>query len=215
MVDIAKLKREQIELAKKVVLKNEFKEINLIAGADQVDFKNNIISSIVICDYKTMKVIEEKYAVEKAVIPYIPGYLGYREVPAAVKAFYKLENKPDVVLFDANGILHPRRFGAASQFGLLTETPTIGIAKTLLIGENKDAFIIMDGEKRAVELKTKEYSKPIFVSPGHMVSLKKSVEIVKNCLRGNKLPEPLFLAHKYSNKVKKNLDEPNPQIPAF
>lgn len=207
MVDILKLKKEQTELAKKVVLKDSFEEINLVAGADQVAFNDEIISCIVVCDYKTMKVVEEQYAVEKSTIPYIPGYLGYREVPVAIKAFHKLENKPDIVLFDANGILHPRRFGAASQFGLLTGIPTIGIAKKLLSGEKKDDFIIMEGEKRAFEIKTKDYSKPIYVSPGHLISLKKSIEVVKNCLKGNKLPEPLFLAHKYSNKVKNNLKE--------
>lgn len=207
MVDIVKLKREQTELAKKVVLKDSFEEINLVAGADQVAFNDDIISCIVVCDYKTMKVVEEQYAVEKATIPYIPGYLGYREVPVAIKAFHKLENKPDVVLFDANGILHPRRFGAASQFGLLADVPTIGVAKSLFCGEKQEDKVIFDKEIRAIEIKTKDYSKPVYVSPGHMISLRTSAEIVKRCLIGHKLPEPMFLAHKYCNKVKKNLKE--------
>ena len=207
MIDVVKLKKEQIELARKVSLKDDFEEIKLVAGADQVDFNNNIISSIVVMDYKTMKVIEEQYAVEKARISYIPGYLGYREVPSAIKAFHKLENKPDIVLFDANGILHPRKFGAACQFGLAVDVPTIGVAKNFTVGEKEKDFIKIDGEKRGVEVKTKEHSKPIYVSPGHRISLKTSIEIVKNCLKGKKLPEPLFLAHKYSNKVKDTLRE--------
>jgi len=90
--------------------------------------------------------------------------------------------------------------------------PTIGVAKTLLAGEEKDGTIMMEGEKRAVLLKTKEHSKPIYISPGHRVSLKTAEAIVKKCMvEGHKLPEPLHEAHKYSNKIKDRMLEESGQ----
>ena len=207
MVNIVELKREQIELAKKIITTDQFDKVETIAGVDVAAYEDELISAIIVCDAKNMKILEEKYAVEKAPLPYIPGYLAYREMPIAIKAFHRLETKPDVVVFDGNGILHPRRIGIASHFGLLTDTPTIGVAKKLLCGNLKDGKIEVDKEIRAIELKTRDVSKPIIVSPGHKISLQTAVRIIQDTLKGHKLPEPLYLAHKYANKVKKNLRE--------
>jgi len=123
------LKEEQIKLAKKIITTNSFEKITTIGGVDQAYVDDNIISAIAVCDYKNLKVIEKKYAVVEAKIPYKSSYLFYRDGPAIIEAFNKLENKPDVLIVEANGILHPRRIGMASHLGILIDTATIGITK--------------------------------------------------------------------------------------
>lgn len=204
-MDVGKLKEEQLKLAEKVITTDSFDKIKTIGGVDQAFFDDKIVSSIVVCDYKTMEIIEKKYAISDVTMPYIPGYLSYREAPVIVEAYNKLETKPDILIVDGNGILHPRRIGLASHVGILLDQVTIGIAKNLLLGELSGDKIIVDKEIRAVQLQTRSFSKPIFISPGHRISLKTSVEIVKKCLREpHKLPEPLYFAHKYANKIKKS-----------
>jgi deoxyribonuclease V len=211
MIDTTKLKEEQLKLARKVVLKDGFDKISLIAGSDQAYYMDKIISAIAVLSYEDLKVVELKYTVQECKFPYIPTYLSYRESPAIVETYHKLDNQPDIILVDGNGILHPRKLGVASHLGLLLDKPTIGVAKSLLLGEEKDGKIFVDGEPRAFIVTTREYAKPIYVSPGHLVSMGKSLEIVKHCLQGHKLPEPLKIAHNYANKIKRKLKEENPQ----
>ena len=207
-MDIRELKKEQIRLAKKVIVKDEFDELNYIGGCDQAFIDNKVISGVVVLDYKTLKIVEKKYAVAEAPVQYIPGFLSYREGPAIVEAVNKLQQKPDILLVDGNGILHERKLGMASHVGILLDMPTIGVAKSLLLGEEKEGKIVVDGEIRAVTMRTKEHSKPIYISPGHRVSLKTAEEVVKKCMvEKHKLPEPLHEAHKYSNKVRDRLLE--------
>jgi deoxyribonuclease V len=206
MVDIGKLKQEQLKLAEKVIITDSFKKIETVGGCDLAYIDNTkVVSAIVVLDYKTLKVIEKKYAIIDTPIPYIPSFLSYRDAPAIVEAFNKLDHKPDILLCDCNGILHPRRIGCASHVGILLDQVTIGVAKNLLCGELKEDTVIVDKEVRAVTIKTKDFAKPIFISPGHKISLKTSVEIVKKCLKGHKLPEPLHQAHKYATKLKREL----------
>ena len=206
MIDLNKLKEEQLKLAKKVVVKNSFEKLELIAGVDVAFNQNDAVSAIVVCDYRTMEVKERVFAVVKAKVPYIQGFLAYREGSAISAAYAKLENKPDIMIFDGNGILHPRRCGLASHMGILFDQASIGIAKQLLIGEAKDNKAYVDKEARAELVITREHSKPIYVSPGHKVSLKTSVEIVKNCLKfPHKLPEPLHLAHRYADEIREKI----------
>jgi len=119
-----------------------------------------------------MKVIEKKHAVVAATIPYVPGFLAYREMPAVLEAFHLLENKPQLLFCDGNGILHPFRIGLASHLGLILDIPTIGITKKKLCGNVVDNTIMIDDEKRGYMLTTKEFAKPIVVSPGFKISLK-------------------------------------------
>ena len=206
MIDLNKLKEEQLKLARKVITTNGAEKITTAAGADQSHAGDKVISSIVVCDYKSLDVIEKKYAVVDSKIPYKSGFLFYREGPAIIEAFNKLENKPDVLILKGNGILHPRRIGMASQVGILLDTATIGVAKRLALGEVKGKTIYIEKEARGYELITREHSKPIYVSPGHKVSLKTSFKVIKNCLKyPYKLPVPLSLAHKYGNKARKEL----------
>ncbi|MBI2558668.1 endonuclease V [Candidatus Woesearchaeota archaeon] len=206
MFDFTKLKEEQLKLAKKVVLKDSFDKLELIGGADCAYNQDRVISAIAVCDYKTMELKEKVFAVSKAKVPYFSGFLAYREGPAISEAYAKLQHKPDVMIFDGNGILHPRRCGLASHLGILLEQASIGIAKQLLVGEVKGNKVYVEKEARAELVVTREHAKPIYVSPRHKISLKTSVEIVKNCMRfPHKLPEPLHLAHKYANEIKERI----------
>ena len=203
MIDFKKLKEEQAKLAKKAVLKDDFEKIEVVGGVDQSYFETKVISAIVLCDYKTNEVREKVYAVSDAKIPYVPGFLSYREGPAIGAAFSKLENKPDILIFDGNGILHPMRCGIATHMGVLLNQPSFGVAKELLLGEQKNGKIFVENEIRGEEIVTREKSKPVFVSSGHKVSLKTSVEIVKKLsVFPHKLPEPLHLAHKYATEIR-------------
>ena len=206
MIDFDALKKEQLKLAEKVITSDSIKNIKTIAGADQAYIGNKVISAIAVCDYKGLKLIEEKHAVVDAKIPYKSGFLFYRDGPAVMEAFNKLENKPDVLIVKANGILHPRRIGMASHLGILLDIATIGAAKNLMLGEVREKTIYVEKEARGYELITREHARPIYISPGDKISLKTSLEIVKNSLRQpHKLPEPLHLAHKHGNKVRKEL----------
>lgn len=203
--EVKRFKEEQLKLAKKVITKDDFDKIELVGGVDQAFIdKRRIISAVVVCDYKTMDIVEKKYAIVEVKVPYIPGYLSYREAPAIVETVNELEQKPDILMVDGHGISHPRRIGLASHVGLLLDIPTIGVAKRLLCGEVKNGKVYVNNEVRGIELKTKEFARPIYISPGHRISLKTAVEIVKKCVRlPHKLPEPLYLAHMYANKIKK------------
>lgn len=203
MVDFNKLREEQVKLAKKVISSDSFGKIGLIAGVDCAYSNDYIISAIVVCDYKTMEIKEKAFSIQKAKVPYLSGFLAYREGPVISEAYAKLENHPDVIIFDGNGILHPRRFGLASHMGVLLDMASIGVAKQLMIGEVKGNVVYVDKEARTELVVTREHAKPIYVSPGHKISLKTSVEIVKHCLRfPHKLPEPLHLAHRYAKEIK-------------
>ncbi len=141
--------------------------------------------------------------------PYVPTFLSFREAEPIVETFSSLRKKPEVLLVDGHGIAHPREIGLASHVGVLLETPTIGVAKKILVGEynrHEDvggaSKILHKGRTVGFALNSRRNSKPIFVSPGHLVSLEKSLEVVKKCIKGHRLPEPLRLAHELSSKAK-------------
>ena len=199
---LKKLEKEQIKLAKKVVTKDSFKNINYIGSCDQAFKKDIVFSVILIFDYGSLTILEKKDAKLKAKIPYIPGYLSFREASSIIHAYKKLKIRPDILLVDANGILHPRRIGMASHIGVLLDVPTIGVAKSLLCGKIKGNKVFVNNEVRAFQLFTKKKCNPIYVSPGHKISLRTSVKIVKKLVKDHKLPEPLRLAHLFVNELK-------------
>ena len=206
MLSIEKLKEEQIKLSKKIILKDEFEDIKTIAGVEVIFLGRRMICSAASCDYKNMALKEEVHEVMQSDMPYLSGFRAYREGKAVTNAYLKLKEKPTIMMFAANGILHPRRLGLASHMGILLDQPSIGVAKQLLCGELKGNRIVLDGKTVGEAVATREHANPVFVSPGHKISLKTSVEIVKNCIRPpHKLPEPLHLAHRLGNKVKEGI----------
>jgi deoxyribonuclease V len=204
-MDIERLKLEQTELAEKVVINTKFRKIRLIAGSELLGTPNGeFICSVVVLDYDTMKLVDSAIHVGPLGMKYIPEFMGFSQGPLILNAYLKLKEKPDLLMVKGNGIAHPRRIGLASQLGLQIGIPTIGVTTKLLCGKLHEHKIIVDGETRGVEIPTREFSNPIFVSPGHLISINKAAEIVKHCIiPPHKLPEPIFIAHKMANKYKK------------
>jgi deoxyribonuclease V len=204
-LEIERLKEEQRKLSRKLILKDDFSEPSTLAGCEIIFTKDEMIAVVVLLDYKTHALIDKKYFVTKPKIPYIPLFQSYREVPAVIEAVNLLSKKPDLIIYDGCGILHPIKMGCAAHLGLLLDTPTIGVSKKFGVGSLKEGIVYIDDERRAVEMRTKEHANPLYISPGHRISLKTAEEIVKGCLKGgSKLPEPLRIAHNFGVYLKKN-----------
>jgi deoxyribonuclease V len=207
-IETKKLEEEQKKLARLVKLKDslKFEDIQLFAGCEATTLGNHVICAITVMN-TNLEVIEEKFAVQRARFPYISAFRAYRELPVMMECWEKIENVPDVIIVNGHGISHPYRFGLASHFGISINKPVIGVASSLLCGEIKEGKIYFEGKVVGEEVVTKKGSNPIYVSPGHMISLNTSVEIVKKLLREpHKLPEPLDAAHRHANKVKDELN---------
>jgi len=144
--------------------------------------------------------------------PYIPGLLSFREIPMLMDAWKELDRKPDVLLVDGIGIAHPRRLGIASHLGLVLGIPTIGCAKSVLTGQyeepgamrgdTKELTDRKTGEVIGMAVRTKDKVKPMFISPGHLITLEDSVRLVLACVRKHRLPEPTRFAHNVVNEYR-------------
>ncbi|MCM8799923.1 MAG: deoxyribonuclease V [Candidatus Omnitrophica bacterium] len=205
-VDITEAIRIQEQLKKMVVLENKSLNPRKIAAVDVGYFKDSAKAVVCIFSYPTLSLIEIKNAYKKISFPYIPSFLSFREGPVILEAFKKVKNIPDLILFDGQGILHPRRLGIATHMGIILDLPTIGCAKSLLFGKfNPVAYkrgnfsYIYDEATReilGIALCSRSKVKPIFISPGYKIDLKKSKEIVFNLTSRYRIPEPLRFAHK-------------------
>ncbi len=223
--------KQAIALQKKLAPKIKFTAVKkfpeLVAGLDCAFSKDGrkIIAAVVVLHLPDLKVIETKHAVRKLRFPYIPGLLSFREAPACLSAVKKLKNTPDAFLIDGQGLAHPRRFGIASHLGLFLNKPTIGCAKSRLIGQfempspKKGAYnLLLDkkahgsdtrDKRRAtsdevigVVLRTATNVKPIFISVGNNCRLKDAIQIVLVCTAGYRIPEPTRLADHLVSKLK-------------
>jgi deoxyribonuclease V len=156
-----------------------------------------------------METLDIAMACGKIPFHYIPGLLSFREGPILVKTFQKLKIKPDLMIYDGQGIAHPRGFGLASHLGLWLDLPSIGCAKTLLLGEfispgsSKGSFELIrrEGKEVGAVLRTKDKIKPLFISPGHRIDLLTSIQIILTTCQGFRIPEPLRRAHQLSRKI--------------
>jgi len=203
-MNVRELKKEQMRLAKKLAVRDDFDEIEFYGGVDQAIVGDEIISCVVVMD-KDLKVVEKKWAKVKAPLQYIPGFLGFREGPAIMEAVRLLEQRPDVLLIDGNGISHPRKLGLASHAGIMLDIPSIGVAKKPS-SDVIDGKVVFEGDIRAVEVVTKEHAKPVFVSPGHRVGMRTAERIVRETsIDGHKMLEPVHEAHKIANKIQKKV----------
>ncbi|MDB5261321.1 MAG: endonuclease, partial [Adhaeribacter sp.] len=146
-------------------------------------------------------------------MPYVPGFLAFREAPNLLLAYDKLQTKPDLIMVDGHGISHPRRLGIASYLGVLLQKPTMGVAKKILVGQytlpaaEKGSLspIVHRGELIANTLRTKEKVKPVFVSAGHLLDLETATRLAIETTRKHKLPEPTRLADYYAEELKKEV----------
>ena len=201
-MNLEQFKAEQKEAAAKVVTADGFGQATLIGGCDQAFFGTKIVSVVVVLD-SNLNLVDKASHIEDVQLPYIPGYLFFREGPAVMSAYNKLATKPDVLMVDENGILHPQRCGMASHIGVALGIPTIGVAKNKLLGTVEGGMVTVDGSILGAEVRTRDYSKPLYVSPGHKVSLTTSIELVKRSIRyPHKLPEPLHMAHRLAEALK-------------
>jgi len=202
----------QHELRKQVNIRPLDKPIKVIAGADISfnKYSDIVYAGIVLFSYPDLKIIGQSTAISKTTFPYISGLLAFREVPALLDAWNKLTIKPDVLVLDGQGIAHGRRLGIATHFGLVTHTPTIGSAKSRLIGKYEEpgaeqfaqSPMYDKGELIGIALRSKKKCNPIYISPGNLVSMEQSVAIIKNCIRGYRIPEPTRQAHLLVNKIR-------------
>jgi deoxyribonuclease V len=221
-LDLESLKKQQIELSKKLNLKDKINinEIRYIAGIDTTflnPYQNPTlaISAIVVIDIKSFEIVEKVLAEKEIDFPYVPTFLAFRELPVILEAYKKLQTNVDVFILDGQGILHPRKMGIASHFGVITDTVSVGCGKTPLYGKYQDPpnqdlaynFIYdpKTNEKIGYVLRTKKNTKPIFISPGNNISIENSLYVIIKSLNGYKLPEPIRLAHNFLSVYRKKL----------
>lgn len=202
----------QKELRDKLILSTVHSSISTIAGADISfnKYETKVYAGVVVLSFPNLIPISYALAIGETHFPYVSGYLAFREIPALFKAWELLPTKPDMLVVDGNGIVHPRRMGIASHFGIVTNQPTIGSAKTLLYGKYIDPALtvkshtpIMDkNEQIGWVLRSKTGVAPVFVSPGHLVSIEDSLSIMTKCLGKYRIPEPTRIAHEMVNKFR-------------
>lgn len=177
--------------------------IKLVAGVD-VSVKENVSqAAVVILTYPDLQVIETVLTQQPTPFPYIPGLLTYREGPVLEVAFAKLQNVPDVFIFDGMGIMHPRRIGIASHMGVWLQKPTIGCGKTYFLGtydeppQERGAWSLLHDTGQVIGgvLRTRQGVKPVYISPGHLADLPTSLDLVMRCTPKYRLPEPIRQAH--------------------
>ena len=202
----------QHELRRQIQIKPLDKTIRVIAGSDISfnKYSDIVYAGIVLFSYPDLKIIGQSTAISKTTFPYISGLLAFREVPALLEAWNKLETKPDLLVLDGQGIAHERRTGIATHFGLITDVPTIGSAKSRLAGKYEEPAneifaqspMYDKGELIGTALRSKKNCNPIYISPGHRINLEQSVAVIKNCLRGYRIPEPTRQAHLLVNKIR-------------
>ncbi len=197
----------QMRLSRGLILEDRFREpIERISGVDLAFAGDVAVVACVTLDYPSLKAIEEKTTQATLDFPYQPGYLWFREGPAILKVIKSMDVEPDVFMINAHGIAHPRRFGCASHFGVETRKPTIGVAGSKLCGEcerpptrfGEREPLKMNGEVVGWVIKPAG-GRPIYVSPGHMVSVESAARIVIDCLRNHRFPEPIYLSHRLAN----------------
>jgi len=197
--------RIQLDLAGCVSTRNEVGPIRRVAGADMAIDRagKRARVAVVILTYPELALVERRMVEGELAFPYVPGLLSFREAPAILAAFEKVREAPDLLLVDGQGLAHPRRFGIACHLGLLLDLPTIGCAKSRLVGTHgmigeevgSQVEVVDGGQVVGMAVRTRPGSKPIYVSVGHKVDLAAAVGLVLACIRGYRLPEPTRLAH--------------------
>ena len=199
----------QLELRNYIDLQDRLGTINYVAGIDVGFEKNNTVTraAIAVLRFPELELCDQSIARLPTTFPYIPGYLSFREVPAVLKAFAGLRQAPDLLLCDGQGIAHPRRLGIAAHLGVITDLPSIGVAKSRLIGthdevgEEKGSWVpLMDkGECIGAVLRTRTGVKPLYISAGHRICLETSIDYVMRCLTRYRLPETTRWAHRLAS----------------
>lgn len=205
-VAIQKALRSQLRIT------NDFGTLNTVLGVDVgYNLRTNMSrASLVLMTLDTLEVKQSLVVEAPTTFPYISGLLSFREIPAILAAMQKLEQKPDMLMVDGQGIAHPRRMGIAAHLGVLLDMPSIGVAKSRLCGEyaepdltkGSSSALYHQGEHIGTVLRSRDKIKPLFISPGHRIDIPTSTMLVQACLTRYRLPEPTRFADKYSKTPK-------------
>jgi len=202
-VSWAEAEQIQNDLRRRVTPVNGFRQLRYVAGID-VGLRGDVgRAAAVVVDYPGLKLVDLAMADRPVTFPYRPGFLSFREAPAAIAALEALRIEADLLVVDGQGIAHPRRLGIAAHLGVLFDLPTIGCAKSRLIGHYEEPGpeagswtpLTDHGEVIGAAVRTKKGSKPLFVSIGHKIDLPTAIDTVLRLTRGYRLPEPTRLAH--------------------
>lgn len=211
--------REAVELQRglreRVKVRPHRGKVRTVAGADISfnKFSPVVWAGIVVLSLPSLEVVEEVGVVSETKFPYVSGLLSFREAPSVLEAWAKLKTVPDAVMFDGQGIAHPRRVGIASHVGLFLDRPTFGCAKSVLVGkyeepaEERGSWAPMidpkNGETVGAALRTKTRTNPIYVSPGHLIDLEGAIALTLACDGGYRQPEPTRRAHNLVNAIRR------------
>lgn len=186
------------------------------AGRGAARSANRAIAGVIVYSFPEMREVERRFAVRALTFPYVPGLLSFREAPALLAAFAKLEHAPDVIFCDAHGYAHPLRFGLACHLGVWLDRPTIGCAKSVLIGTHEEppkkagawAPLVertRDGSRETIgaALRTRDAVRPVYVSAGHHISLERAIELTLAACDGFRIPRPTREADHYVESLKR------------
>jgi deoxyribonuclease V len=206
-LDPAEAIRLQGDLHQRLVLEWDGRDLTNIGGVVFNESGGSVQASIAVLSYPDLTPIISSTGNASSGFPYVPGLLAYRVGPSILNAWEKLGLKPDLLMVQAHGIAHPRGLGLASHLGLWLNIPTIGVAKTLLYGNESDPPMKVGDwtelvDERSPErvigavLRTCDSARPVYVSPGHLIDLQHSIDFVRECCRGYRLPEPIRSAQK-------------------
>lgn len=208
----------QRQLAGKIITGGQPEKMDTIAGIDisMRLFGKTGYAGVIVFSYPGLEIIEEAFAWGPIPFPYVPGLLTFREGPLIEDAMIKLKTRPDLLIFDGQGIAHPRHMGIAAHMGLKLNIPSIGCAKSRLYGEYTEpppargsSTPLTDGEGRqiGVVLRTRDNVKPVFVSPGHMVGIEESARIIMSCTGKYRIPVPTREAHIRVGTYRKRVED--------
>ena len=213
---VAALTQQQLALRERLHPAPLPHEPRFIGGCDSsFPTPDTILSVVVILKFPSLELVEKVYSHGPVPLPYVPGYLSFREAPNVVKAFGQLRQRPDVLMVDGHGVAHPRRLGIAAHLGVLLDVPTFGVAKNKLTGrfdepgpERGSCTPLTDartGEQIGAVLRSKDRVLPLFVSAGQHCDLPTALRLTEACLRGYKLPEPTRLADHWAEELKREV----------
>ncbi|MDH3669861.1 MAG: deoxyribonuclease V [Gammaproteobacteria bacterium] len=206
---VAAARSIQESLRHEVIKRDELAKPQRVAGVD-VGFEQGgtvTRAAVAVLDFPGLTLREHAIVRRKTRFPYVPGYLSFREAPAILAALKKLREKPDLILCDGQGLAHPRSFGLACHLGVLADIPSIGVAKSRLIGdhdrlpERKGAWapLLVDGERVGAVLRTRTGVRPLYISVGHRISLRTAIKYVLLCTTKYRLPETTRHAHRLAS----------------
>lgn len=212
-VTVSEAAEIQRQLRSEIRLEKLDTQPRLVAGVDVSSnrFSNILYAGFVVLAFPDMQEIERACTMFETNFPYVQGYLSFREIPALLKAFEKLQMKPDVLCVDGQGIAHPRRMGIASHLGLVLDIPSVGFAKSILYGKGKEPlskapafeYLYDKAEIIGAKVRTKDRCKPMIVSPGHRANVDDAIELCLATVRGYRIPEPTRLAHEAVNEFRR------------